>query len=435
MSFLKIHSPKERIPYSQPLELPAQSGNDLPSAAGKPPTRREVTIAISFAAVLLFFVVILSAVLSNPRAYDFAGYYTCGLIIHQGNASRLYDPAEQSRVEHQLLGRESLLINPHPPFEALFFSTLARLSYVKAYILWGVINVLLWALSQHLFWRDRPIPAHFFRYSLLSFLFFPLWGTLIIGQTTILLLFLFTLTHVSLARGHDFRAGVFLGLGLFKFPIVIPFALICFLRGKWRLMGGFTATALILGILSVIAVGIEGIRTYANLLVDILKNPYNSAYSSLANWGKMPTIKGLLVTVLGGRLSAQQIALLLVAVSMGVILYTGWQWRQLDQRQGQSESSLMFAAALTVAQITALHFYAYDLTLMLLAVFLVIASPQWLRKSPQRIVLAAVMLILYFPPVYALLLSRGVVYVLAPVLLAFALAAMDLARKTELTPI
>ena len=398
--------------------------------AAKPPTRGEVQIALGVTAVLLFFVVILSAVLADPRGFDFAGFYTGGLIVNQGNASKLYDLDEQARIERQRFNRTDFLIDNHPPFETLLFAALAKLPYVKAYLLWGAVNALLWMFSQHLFWSDRPIPTNFFRYCLLSFLFFPLWGTLILGQTTILLLYLFTLTFVCLKRGQDFRGGVFLGLGLFKFPIVLPFASICFLRSKWRLMAGFVAGASLLGVVSLIVVGPAGVRSYANLVIDILKNPDNPAYISMRNWAKMPTIKGFVAAFLTHRLTNARINVLAAAVSAALVLFTAWRWRQ-DDRGGNS-LGLMFAAALTVSQVTAPHLYGYDLTLMLFAVLLVIGSPRWSEESRQRVVLTAIIVILYCPPIYALLLWRQAVYILAPVLVAFALAAISLARRAEL---
>jgi len=92
----------------------------------------------------------------------------------------------------------------------------------------------------------------------------------------------------------------------------------------------------------------------------------------------------------------------------------------------------MFAAALTVSVVTAPHLYIYDLTLMLLAMLLVIGSSQWSEESVQRRILIGIMVILYIPPVYLLLLKWQVMYLLAPALVAFALAAMSLARKGEL---
>jgi hypothetical protein len=367
----------------------------------------------------------------DPRGFDFAGYYTGVLIIHQGNASKLYDLDEQARIERQLFHRGKILINPHPPFEALGFASLASLPYIQAYILWGAINVLLWLLSQHLFWRESPFPRNFFHYCLLPLLFFPLWFDLIIGQTSLLLLFLFSLTFVSLKRGQDFRAGIFLGLGLFRFPIVFPFALICFLRSKWKMMVGFAAAASLLGALSVIAVGTAGMRSYVNLLIDIMNSPNKPAYISLRAWKQMPTLRGLFAVLLTGRLAPVQIGVL-AAASISLIFFMAWRWRQQDLRPGGNSFDLMFAAALTVSLVTAPHLYIYDLTLMLLAMLLVMGSSQWSEQSVQRRVLIAVVVILNIPPLYLLLLRWHAMYLLAPVLVAFALAAISLARKAEI---
>jgi hypothetical protein len=395
----------------------------------KPPTRSEVQIGLGLAAALLFFVVILNAVRSDVSSFDFAAFYTGGLIIRQGNASRLYDLDEQARIERQVFNRKKLLIFNHPPFETLLFAALARLLYVKAYILWGAINVWLWLFFQHLLRRHTLIPKNPYRYLLLCSLFFPLWTVLILGQITVLLLLLFSLTFVCLKRGQDFRAGVFLGLGLFKFPIVLPFALICFLRGKWRMMAGFAAAASLLGVLSVIAVGPAGVRSYANLLIDIVRNPDNPAYSTMRAWDEMPTVKGVFATLLTGRLATVYISVLTAVVSAPLVLFVAWRWRQEDRGRGGNSSGLMFAAALAVSQVAAPHMYAYDLTLMLLAVLLVIGSSRWSEESGQRVVLTAIIVILYCPPVYTLLLRWNSMYILAAVLVAFALAAISLARK------
>ena len=396
--------------------------------AAKAPTRSEVQIALGLTAALLFFFVILSAKFMDPRGFDFACFYSGGLIIREGNASRLYDLGEQARIERERLNRNNFLVDNHPPFEALLFAALAILPYVKAYVLWGAINVLLWMFSQYLLWRHTPISLHSHLCFLLCFLFFPFWFALIIGHTTVLLLFLFTVTFVSLQRGQDFRAGVFLGLGLFKFPVVLPFALICFLRSKWKLTAGFTAAASFLGVLSVIAVGPTGVRSYVNLLIDIIYNPNKPAYISMRAWKQMPTLRGFFAAILTGRLVPLQIGVL-VAVTTALISYMAWRWRQQDRHPGGSSLALMFAAALTVSVVTAPHLYIYDLTLMLLPMLLVIGSSPWSEESAQRRVLIVVMVILYIPPVYLLLLRWHAMYLLAPALVAFALATMSLARK------
>jgi hypothetical protein len=251
------------------------------------------------------------------------------------------------------------------------------------------------------------------------------------GQTSVLLLLLFSLSFVCLKRGQDFRAGVFLGLSLLKFPIVLPFALICFLRSKWRMMAGFAVAASLLALLSVIAVGMAGVRSYVNLLIDMVRNPENPAYWSIMVW-KMPTVRGFFAALLTGRVAAGHISILAEAVSTLLILFAAWRWRQEDRDQGGNSLGLMFAAALAVSLVAAQHLYMHDLTLLLLAVLLVVGSPRWSQKSRQRAVLTSIMVILYCPPVYAVLLRWQEVYILAPVLVVFALAAISLARRADI---
>jgi hypothetical protein len=400
-------------------------------STANPPTRTAVRIALGMTAALLFTVVILTAALSDLRGYDFITFYTGGLIVRQGNASRLYDLDEQARIERQVMNRGDLLMYLHPPFEAYWFAPLARLSYVKAYFLWGAVNVLLWLVIQHVFRRYAPIPRHPFHYFLLCSLFFPLWVALMRGQTSVLLLLLFSLTFICLKRGQDYRAGVFLGLGLFKFAIVLPFALICLLRSKWKLMAALTITAFVLAALSVIAVGPSAVRAYINLLIESIRDPANPLYGDNFNvWG-MPTVGGFFATLLNSRLPTVSVSMMASAVSACLVLFAAWRWRGEDLRPGEGSSGLMFAAALAVSVVTAPHLYLHDLTLLMMAVLLVIGSSQWPENWRERKVLTATVVILYIAPLYLLLLRRQAVYLLAPVLVAFALAAIHLARKAE----
>ncbi len=401
----------------------------------KPPTRTEVRIAVGLTAGLLCFLLLLGALINDPRGYEFAAFYASGLIVRQGDASKLYDLGEQARIQQQLLKRENLIVDPHPPFEALLFAALARLSFLKAYILWGLINVSLWLVFQHLVRRNSCRPIHPYRYLLLCSAFFPLWVALMRGQTSVLLLLLFTLTFIGLKRGQDFRAGFFLGLGLFKFAVVLPFALICCLRRKWKLMAGFGVASLLLGLLSVITVGTAGVRSYADLLIDTIRHPDTPAHRGMRIWVQMPTVNGLFATLLAGRMTGTYISLLAAGVSALLILFVAWRWRREDGVDPGRSLDLMFAAALAVSVVTAPHLYIYDVTLMLLAVLLAMGSSQWLQASAQRTIIIAATVTLYAGPVYVMLVRRSDrLYILAPVLMAFALAAMSLASKVVESP-
>jgi len=396
--------------------------------------RGEVAIALGLTVALLFFIVLLNALIGDPSHMDFAEFYAGGLIIRQGNASRLYDLDGQARIERQFLNGERALVNPHPPYESLLFAGLARLSYRKAYLLWGAMNAFFWLWFQHLLRPYAPVARRPFRYFLLCSIFFPLWVALLRGQTSVLLLLAFSLTYVCVKRGRDLLAGVFLGLGLIKFAVVLPFACICFVRSKWKMMAGLASAASVLGLLSLATVGPEGVRSYLQLLGAILKRPGDPAYGeSFRSWG-MPTVGGMFATLLTGRVSTAHIAALTAVTSIALVLFTAWRWRQQDRKGGENVSSLMFAAALVVSLVTAPHLYLHDLTLVLLAVVLVAGSSELVDKSPERVVLISAILILYAAPLYVLLVHWEMMYLLAPLLAAFALALISLAGKTTFPP-
>ena len=216
----------------------------------------------------------------HPQDLDFAGCYTPGFISRQDGAAKIYDLQKQIQVQRDSLSRSEFLLYAYPPFHVLLFEQLARFSYFQAYVIWGFVNVALWLFFVHLMRTHAPIPRDPLRYFMLCFLFLPAWANLVLGQNSLILLVLYTLTFICLKRRQDYRAGVFLGLGLLKYHLVLPFALICLLRGKWRLMAGFTLTCAALVALSFAAVGSAGMLSYVHLLLDIARNPANPLYES-----------------------------------------------------------------------------------------------------------------------------------------------------------
>ena len=373
---------------------------------------------------MLLGIVLSNTVLNDPLGFDFSIIYAAGTILRKGDASKLYDLGVQAQVERSF-GRRKLLIYDHPPFEAILFEPITNLSYTTAYILWGLINVLLWLLFQAVFRPFAPVPKNDLHYFLLCSLFFPLWSGLMQGQMSMLLLLVFSLTFVHLERRQDYRAGVFLGLGLFKFPVVIPFALICFLRSKWKMMMGFATAAVLLTALSLLVVGPVGAISYVRMLAAATARSGAPAYTTLP-WD-MPSLTGFLMTFLVSRISPRSIEATAAILGGILLLATARVWRRHDKLADGDSSGLMFAAALTLSLVTAPYLNLHDLSLMLLAVFLVLGSSQWASGSRWTVVLKTCIWILYIPPVYVLLLRHSKMSLLFPVLLCFALAALLLA--------
>ena len=395
----------------------------------KAPTARDVRVGVALTAVLLFVPVVLTANTGLLRGVDFAVPYTGGLIMGQGNAAKLYDLAEQQRVQEGFLKRPGLLIDPFPPFHAPLFSPLTRLGYRAAYITWGMVNILLWVAFYYQMGSGPGARMNPFRCLKLSSLFFPLWVAIFQGQFSVLLLVAFALAFLCLKRGRDHAAGFALGLGLLKFQAVLPFAIIFLLRRKWRFIAGLAGAASLLGLVSVIAVGPQDMASYVNLMIDFMKHPSNPVYA-VKPWN-MPTVRGFVTGLLSGRIPQRWISALWMSLSGLVMLITAWCWESGDRRGDGDRFDLMFAAALVVSALTAPHLLVHDLAPMILAVILVIASPEWKSKSRERVVIIVAIGILYASPLYlAQLVMREKVFLLAPILATFAGAVLVLGRRT-----
>ena len=383
------------------------------------PSKRQFFIALALTAPLLLGAVFMMARRSDLARYDFISIYTPAFLMREGLGKGIYDPLTQARVQESIRKQSGVLLGIHPPFELAVFAPITKLGYVGAYAVLGVINVALWMLFVCIIRPYAPIAKDPQRYLLLCFTFFPAWVALLQGQTSLALLVAWAATFVFMKRRMDFWAGVFLGLCLMKFPMVLPFALICFLRGKVKVLLGFVSAASLLGIVSIAAIGVSGVQTYVNLLLDITKNPMNPPY-----WGispaNMPTLQGLLSALLGANAPFRTLHLASTLISLLLVGFMAWRWRREDSADGGS-FNLMFAASLVASEVAAPYLYTHDLTPTLLAMLLVIRSAELSRSSVWRWIVTVSVVLLYLP-VYPFLVPRGALFLIAPVLLAFALA-------------
>jgi hypothetical protein len=391
----------------------------------KAPTKRQVIIAAAFTAPLLLAVVHICARSAGSLVNcDFNAMYAAGLTVREGHGRELYNLQKQSALQQKLFRRTDFLVEDHPPFEALLLAPLTKLNFARAYQLWGAINVALWMLFAYLIRSYAPsTPKNTLRYFPLCFLFYPAWVVMFQGQMSFVVLVMYMLTFLCLKRGRDLWAGAFLGLGLIKFTVVLPFALICLLRKKWRMMAGFALTASLLGVISIATVGFAGVLAYLRLLLDIASHSVNPAYATVRPW-TMPTIQGFLGALLGGHVRSVWINTAVALVSVMLLLLTARQWRRADRSGSGAEQNLIFAAGLTVSLLTSPHLYTHDLALMLLAILLVVGSPQWAEGSAWRLVLTVSIAVLYLPPVYLLLPVTIKLYVLALALMSFAVTTL-----------
>ncbi len=401
----------------------------LTSSKGSPFNEKIVAL-IGFAVLLVSVVFLADRPPINERT-DFSVTYIGSRMVYLGLGGKLYDLAEQQKLKRLLLPDAEPLIYEHPPFEALLLAPLGALPYKTAYLIWGLINVAIWLMLPYLLRPYAPAPRDDLGYLALWLLFAPLGVALFEGQSSLLLLLLYSIAFIQLRHGREFWAGAILGLALFKFQFVIPFALIFLLQRKWRFMKGFMATATALGVLSLVAVGWHGIIGYIHLLVGIAAHPDNSSYGAAIGTA---TIQGFVHALLVGVLGHAAVSVIVAGVSIFLVAWTAWRWRKADlaadERNFDRQTfDLMFAAAIVVSLVTGFHMFTYDLSPLMLAMLLVAGHFPGRSQARLRLILGTTLVMFWIPPLYLALLAGHCVYLWFPVLMAFMIGTLKLAES------
>jgi hypothetical protein len=380
------------------------------------------------AAILLVGAVVWSGQTPRAEKTDFALTYMGAVLVHEGLGARLYDIELQKETLHRLFQHPNPLFFEHPPFEALLFSPLAAFSFRTAYLIWGLLNAVVWLLLIYFLRPYLPWPGEVLGYVCLWLLFAPLVVALYQGQSSIILLALFCIAFVQLRKKRGLAAGLVLGLGLFKFQFVLPFALISLLRKKWQFLIGFVISSCVLGTLSVAATGFQGVAQYFRFVLTVIKNPHNASYGSAVD---MPTINGLLYAVVGERVGHVGLS---VASALLSILLLIWVSRRWPSEKPDVSSDLVFGAAIAASLVAGAHMFTHDFSPLILAMFLTAANIRQAIAEP-RIAVAIVLTVFWTFPIYFVLVAWHCLYLICPVLLLFVYLAVRMARHASRLPV
>jgi Glycosyltransferase family 87 len=302
---------------------------------------------------------------SQQGSQDFSIFYTGARIVRSGLSSHLYELSVQARYQMPVYQSQPLPFN-HPAYELIPFLPLAALSFRSAYLLWAAVNVAtLLAATLLLAPRLSNLGRHAALWSFAAGMAsFPLIWALCQGQDSILLLLLFVGVYLALKSGKDALAGAVLALGLFKFPLVVPFLIPFLLKGKWRLLAGFAGgTAATAGV-SILMTGIAGAHQYVQLLSLLAVHPGLGYINPLV----MPDARGFLLTLLAGHGVTRQTFEAIAAIAAVALVLVPSFVPSAEEQSGRFD--LWFALNLTVALMASPHLYWHDLSPLLLALLL-----------------------------------------------------------------
>jgi hypothetical protein len=206
----------------------------------------------------------------NPFMDDYVVYWTAGRMVLDGNAGRLYDldavQSYQARATGQPSYDVALLPYFNPPFAAGALAVLAVLPLgVSAVVFTGVSLAALGAGLRFLLSRlETRLEVVAWTLGVLSSM--PIYYTLLHGQLSFLLFFLFVAVYILLKRGSDGLAGATLALLLLKPPLVLLPLLVLALNRRMEALRGFLTCATGLVVASLLVGGPSSLIAYPELL-------------------------------------------------------------------------------------------------------------------------------------------------------------------------
>jgi hypothetical protein len=258
---------------------------------------------------------------------DFPAFYNAG-VIARTNSHQLFNLSTQQQFAN-------FMPFYHLPHEAFLFAPLSLLPYQEALQIWRVLNLVFLIVGLRLL-REKL---------LLGLAMFAVPFCLYEGQDSCLLFLLVAISLYLLER-NEFTSGAILALAVFKPQIPVVIALALLINGRKRFASGFALGTAALCMVSGAILGLSGISGYINIIR--VTDPHETPT-------KMISIRGLFA------LTGHDWKWLTIGISIFLVLSFLPIWKRLDPRTA-------FATAILVGALTAFHFHAYDLVLILVPI-------------------------------------------------------------------
>jgi hypothetical protein len=317
------------------------------------------------------------------RREDVVAYYAAGVLVAQGHGDALYQVEAVTGIEEDILGRPAGqhggLAYLNPPFVAALFQPLAYLAYGRAQAIWFALSVLALLAAILLLQPElRRLPSSWAAALVLGALAaFPVFWSLLYGQSSSLILLSWALFYRLLKAGRDGPAGMVLAVALIKPHLALVPVLYLLAMGRWRALFAFGAGTVALAGASVALAGAEvTFVSYPKFLMASVgwENEYGVDRAHMYGW------TAFFSTSLPE--DGRTVALTLGAVASALTLLAATcVWR--SHRSLDDAAQPMLALAIASILISP-HIHAQDLQILLLP--LLIASRRDLLYSGPLLV-------------------------------------------------
>lgn len=367
-------------------------------------SRRAATglAAVLLALAALFFGVRVFLPALTTMSHSFPAYYTASRLVLEGRWSpQIYGEGWfEARVLEMTNGQVSDRFSLHPPVTSLLLVPIAWLDLTSARVVWEIFNLALFAGAMGLLLRASTVQDNVWRmlFVALALVYTPMAENFRVGQTYVLLLFLFALALWSqresglTARGRGAWTGLGLGLAAGLKLSGLPLWLLFAARRQWRELVAAVVVLLATGILGLV-LGWEGTLAFAERLLGASQTSALTAHVAFQTTPSyfqhlfVPSPDFNPMPLFNAPWLATVLDVIAVVGALGLTLWFG--------RKARIE--LAFAAAVTLSVILFPQALEYHYTLLLIP--LAVMSAQ-VYAAPTRwsvIGLAVILVLLVMP--------------------------------------
>jgi GT2 family glycosyltransferase len=297
----------------------------------------------------------------NLKGPDFFSFYSGARLYVLNGGSAVYNLVLQRQIQIQVISAppDRFIVLPyyHPPYYTLLIAPLGYLSYRQAYIAMAAFNLILLAVlivllirsSQNIHGRAAVVAGG------LIAGFFPIFVTILQGQSDLVVLVPLAAAYVAWCRGRHGWAGIFSALALAKPQLLLLIPVLFVARRAWRALAGFGGVVAALGLISLIGFGFGPVVGYLNsvgawALGGSLPTGGQLVYTDTAVY----SLRNILQALPGGGTAALVILLFLLAL---VALSLSWR---------PDKPRLDFALAIAASIVLSPHQNVHDLALLVI---------------------------------------------------------------------
>jgi hypothetical protein len=324
---------------------------------------------ISLAAFLL--IIQIAVIAFNIRGAlngqtDFLNSYSAAQEIRAGDGHQLYTLDDKKALADERLDSQV----PTAPFdrlsyEAILYVPFSFFRYQNAYWIFIAVNLALIALCIRMLqpYLSRLAQLWYWLPSAVFVCFLPVGLSLIAGHNSILVLTLMLASAVSFYQEHDFKAGIFLGMTLFRPEFAIPIALLFLFWRRWRIVTGFLAASAVCLAISAALTGLTGFELYLrNTFTWTTQfSPMAAPLNGAAHSTVIPNLWCLMVVVCHQFLSLNLLHAVTAASAFGLVIWAATRPPN-------------FALGILIALLVSYHGSICDTVLLILPVAMVMDS-------------------------------------------------------------